>query len=100
MRLYDPEATTYWDEGRTESYCRFIIIITGLVMLIAPQWWLLFVEDRRYQLGIITGFIMLFLALVAILTRAKPFESLAATAAYVYSDSLFDCYFTIIQQKS
>lgn len=70
-----------------ESCARSVIITTGLVMLIAPQWWLLFVQDRRVQLGIITGFIILFLVLVATVTGARPFESLAATAAYVHSIS-------------
>lgn len=82
IKGYDPEATAYWDDKKVESCARSVIITTGLVMLIAPQWWLLFVQDRRIQLGIITGFIIIFLVLVATVTGARPFESLAATAAY------------------
>ncbi|KAJ5381591.1 uncharacterized protein N7496_004019 [Penicillium cataractarum] len=82
IKGYDPESMSYYDDSSMEALARSIIVILGLVMLVAPQWWLLFVQDKVYQLGIITGFIVLFLALVATLTGAKPFESLAATAAY------------------
>ena len=35
------------------------------------------------RLGVISAFIVLFVALVSLTTVAKPFESLAAAAAYV-----------------
>ena len=53
-------------------------------MLIAPPWWLLFVQDSMYRLGIITGFITFFLALVFSISGALPFECLVATAGYFF----------------
>lgn len=50
-------------------------------MLIAPLWWLLFVEAPAYRLGIISGFMTLFLVLVASVSGARTFETLGATAA-------------------
>jgi hypothetical protein len=49
-------------------------------MLIAPLWILEFVHGSMNRLAVITGFIVLFLWLIAFGTAARPFESLAATA--------------------
>jgi hypothetical protein len=49
-------------------------------MLVTPLWWLMFVESKIKQLGVITGFIVLFLVLISSVTVAKPFETLAGTA--------------------
>lgn len=81
---YDPQTTVYYKDNIVERCVRFAIILVGLFMLITPQWWLLFVENKTYHLGIITGFIALFLALLSTVSGARPFESLAGTAAYVY----------------
>jgi hypothetical protein len=50
-------------------------------MLIVPLWVLEFVPEQKFRLVIITVFMALFLGLVSAVTVAKPFESLAATAA-------------------
>lgn len=63
-----------------EKFCTIIITSVGLFMLITPLWWLIFVENKIKQLGIITGFIVLFMFLISSVTVAKPFETLAGTA--------------------
>lgn len=54
-------------------------------MLIAPLWILDAVGTKRAQLQVISVFILVFLVLVSTITVARPFESLAATAALVPS---------------
>jgi hypothetical protein len=78
---YDPEITRYHSDQRVEHFITVVVCFVGFVMLIAPLWILMYVQSNAKQLGIITGFIALFLALVQSVTIAKPFESLAATAA-------------------
>lgn len=52
-------------------------------MLVGPMWWLTFLTDNvKASLGVVTGFILLFTVVLASATSAKPFEVLAATAAY------------------
>ena len=50
-------------------------------MLLAPIWWLAFVSDDKKRLGIITAFVCIFISVMATATN-KPFEAVAATAAY------------------
>lgn len=63
-------------------------------MLIAPIWILAFTHAVVLKLTVITIFILLFLGLVVLGTNAKAYETLAATAAYV-----FFTYFHFIQKK-
>jgi len=72
--------THYHSDTRMEIAITIVITTVGFMMLIIPLWWLLFVQNRVYQLAIITGFIGLFLALISYSTVARPFESLAAAA--------------------
>ena len=58
-----------------------IIIAIGMVMLVTPIWALQAMNDIRSKLGVITGFILLFLLVLSVAMVAKPFEALAATAA-------------------
>lgn len=54
-------------------------------MLVGPLWWLQHLSvhnDLKILLGVITGFLVFFTILISILTVARPFEVLAATAAY------------------
>lgn len=64
-----------------ELFVAIIIVSIGLLMLIAPLWVLMFVGNQIKRLAIITAFIIVFLLLISTVTVAKPFESLAATAA-------------------
>lgn len=78
---YDPKTMYYELNERLESFVTITICLVGLIMLIAPLWILSYVGPSQARLGIITAFIVLFLALIQSVTIAKPFETLAATAA-------------------
>ncbi|CAI7644913.1 unnamed protein product [Penicillium pancosmium] len=78
---YDPGTAGYYNEHLIEKFARLVIISAGLIMLIAPEWLLLSVSSQVHRLAIITAFETLFLALISTVAGAKPFESLAATAA-------------------
>ncbi len=67
-----------------DAFITFIIACTGLVMLIAPLWILEFTKSSIASLAWMTGFLVLFLYMVAYATVAKPFETLGATAAYLF----------------
>lgn len=77
----------YSDE-RIDIFVTFTSVVIGLTMLIAPIWILAYAEPLAVKLAIITAFIILFLVLVSSGTNAKTFESLAATAAYVFQNWL------------
>lgn len=78
-----PEMVYYADDSRIEYFIRLLITVLGMIMLITPLWVLAITHGTMKRLGVITGFIILFLSLVAFTTTARPFESLAAAAAYV-----------------
>jgi hypothetical protein len=80
---FDPSITRYHDDKRIDAFVTVIVCLVGFILLIAPLWILLYVQSPARQLAIITGFIALFLGLIQSVGIAKPFESLAATAAYV-----------------
>ncbi|KAK0644301.1 hypothetical protein B0T16DRAFT_460373 [Cercophora newfieldiana] len=74
--------TVYLSNKRLDAVVFGVVITLGLLLLLGPMWTLHFVVDGVKRLGIITGFIFLFTALLSSATIAKPFEVLAATAAY------------------
>ena len=76
---FDPEMIFLPQEERRENILTRSILLVGLLMLIAPLWILEIVHGSSQRLAVITGFIILFLALVVFATAARPFESLAAT---------------------
>ncbi|EXJ60198.1 hypothetical protein A1O7_04350 [Cladophialophora yegresii CBS 114405] len=78
---YDPSSTRYYSDSLVDGFFTAIVCIIGLIMLVTPLWILMFVDQPIQQLGVITGFIVLFLGLIQSVTVARPFESLAATAA-------------------
>lgn len=51
-------------------------------MLLAPMWWLEFVSGSKKRLAIITAFLVVFILAMATATVNRPFEVVAATAAY------------------
>lgn len=77
------ETIQLYSDERIDIFVTFTSVVIGLAMLIAPIWILAYTAPVAAKLAIITAFILLFLALVSFGTNAKPFESLAATAAYV-----------------
>ncbi|ORY00305.1 hypothetical protein BCR34DRAFT_575896 [Clohesyomyces aquaticus] len=77
-----PEALHYGSDARIDRFVAATITLLGLAMLIAPLWILANVNGVSKRLGVITGFVVLFVALIGFTTVARPFESLAAAAAY------------------
>jgi hypothetical protein len=76
------EATIYTSNERLERITNGLIILVGLAMLLAPLWWLEYVSSKEGKLKIITLFVCLFIAMMMTATINKPFEVVAATAAY------------------
>lgn len=75
--------TTYYSsDANIDAFIGIIITTAGTVMLIAPLWILEAMESPVYRLGVITCFIVLFLALVAFTMPTNPLGSSAAVAAY------------------
>lgn len=72
----------YSSDSKFERFTTVCIIATGLIMLLAPMWWLEFVSDSVTRLKIITGFLCVFISIMTIATINRPFEVVAATAAY------------------
>jgi hypothetical protein len=70
----------YSSDKRIDHFVMLTTVVIGLVMLIAPIWILAFTDPIVLKLTMITIFILL-LSLVSLGTNAKPYESLAATAA-------------------
>jgi hypothetical protein len=75
-------ATVYSSTQKFDTLTTVFIILMGFAMLLAPMWWLEFVSVRETRLKIITGFICVFIAIMSTATVNKPFEVVAATAAY------------------
>lgn len=70
----------YLSDQRIDFFIAMIMTTLGLAMLIAPLWWLAFVGHTTKRLGIITGFVVVFLCFVTFATNARTSESLGATA--------------------
>lgn len=71
----------YHSETRMDTCIGVTVVSLGVIMLIAPLWALAYTSSLNQRLGVITGFIVLFLGLVSFTTAAKAPETLAATAA-------------------
>jgi hypothetical protein len=76
-----PETLHYSSGARIDGCIGITITLLGMIMLVIPLWILAVTEGMMERLGVITGFIVLFLGLIAFTTVARPFESLAAAAA-------------------
>lgn len=61
-----------------------VIMSIGTLMLIAPLWILQALQSLSSKPEVITAFIVLFLGMILWVTVAKPVETLAAAAAYVF----------------
>ena len=70
-----------WNDARIDRFICGLLHVLGFAMLIAPLWVLSRTQDTQQKLGVISGFLFLFVLLVLILTVSKPLELLAATAA-------------------
>jgi small-conductance mechanosensitive channel len=79
----------YYERNESiNGFVTMVVCLIGLIMLIAPLWILNYVTRFIARLVIITAFVVVFLCLIQSVTIAKPFETLAATAAYVYFSRL------------
>ncbi|KAF2441987.1 hypothetical protein P171DRAFT_522900 [Karstenula rhodostoma CBS 690.94] len=74
--------TTISSNSRFDFITNTSIILGGLVMLLAPLWWLEYVNDSEKKLAVMTGFICVFVGLMSTATVNRPGEVVAATAAY------------------
>ncbi|KAG4436525.1 hypothetical protein IFR05_007999 [Cadophora sp. M221] len=82
LPLYDQDVITYTSDKRIDRFVTVLIVGIGTVMLLAPMWILQALDRSVLKLAVITVFVVVFLGLVSYATVAKPFETLAATAAY------------------
>ncbi|OAK93539.1 hypothetical protein IQ06DRAFT_321576 [Phaeosphaeriaceae sp. SRC1lsM3a] len=74
--------TVYSSDEKFDRVTTGSIIVIGLLMLLAPMWWLEFTSTSIVRLGIITGFVCAFISIMSMSTTNRPFEVVAATAAY------------------
>lgn len=83
---FQSTTTVYSEEGAIDNFVTCATILLGLAMLIAPLWLLRYVyaegPDLTKRLGVITAFICGFTGVLSFVAVVKPFEVLAATAAY------------------
>ncbi|KIW48715.1 uncharacterized protein PV06_01280 [Exophiala oligosperma] len=83
---HDPaftEGAIHYADKRVDGFVNLVICITGFMMLAVPLWILYILNGKsKEQLIVIAICIGVFLATVQAVSVAKPFESLAATAAY------------------
>jgi hypothetical protein len=82
----DKELTTYttrYSHARVDSFVNALVCLMGFALLVAPMWILLALGgNKSAQLGVITVFILLFLAGVQAVSECpRPTLSLAATVA-------------------
>lgn len=77
----EPDLIRYFSNKRMDSFASGVIVTIGVVMLLAPLWILLSLDNPRIKLAVITIFISTFLLILSFAMVAKPFEPLAATAA-------------------
>lgn len=83
LPVYDQDVIMYTSDKRIDRFITVVIIGIGTVMLLVPMWILNAVNNNNIKLAVITAFVVVFLGLVSYATVAKPFETLAATAAQV-----------------
>jgi hypothetical protein len=69
-----PDTLHYRSDARVDRSVGVTVMVLGLAMLIAPLWVLAYTEVMWKRLGVMTGFIVLFLGRVAFTTIAKPFQ--------------------------
>ncbi|KAK0384103.1 hypothetical protein NLU13_8192 [Sarocladium strictum] len=77
----EPDLIRYFSNKRIDSFASGVIVTIGVVMLLAPLWILLSLDNPRIKLAVITIFISTFLLILSFAMVAKPFEALAVTAA-------------------
>ena len=79
----DDPSVTYTSEQGIEIFFTWVTLIVGSGMLFGSIWWLNFVEANIYRLAIITVSATLFTFWAWLAAGNKPFEVMAACAAYM-----------------
>lgn len=74
--------TTYSSDSKFEKLTNRSIIAGGLIMLLVPLWLLECFSGSKIRLSIITTFIVVFMLVMMTATINRPFEVVAASAAY------------------
>jgi len=72
----------YYSDKKLRWLSDIITIVIGLIMLYGPMWWLNYVSGDAKRLAIITVFVFFFAVGLSLIGSGRPFETLAATAAY------------------
>lgn len=85
---YDTSHISYYSDKRIDHFASGVIIGIGTCLLIIPLWILQALDTLTIKLAVITVFIFVFLLILSISMASKPFEALAATAAYVLPSTL------------
>ena len=75
--------TRYGNDSRVDIIAQVFIMVTAIIMLVLPMWWLARMDGLYKKLGIITGFVSVFTTVLSSATFARPFEVLAATAGQI-----------------
>lgn len=78
----ESRTTTYSSDTKFENLTNCSIIMGGLLMLLTPLWLLEYCSGSKTRLGIITAFVVVFMFTMSTATINRPFEVVAASAAY------------------
>ncbi|KAI6908734.1 hypothetical protein D0869_12094 [Hortaea werneckii] len=81
-RVDDP-SNNYTSGTGVENFATIVILFVGLGMTFGSIWWLNFVNDNVHRLAIITASATLFTTWAWLAAGNRPFEILAAFAAYM-----------------
>lgn len=83
-RDFELDTTVYIKESAFDKTVSCVTMVLGVAMLVGPLWWLqhLSTQNVEARLAVVTGLLIAFTVLLSMVTKARPFEMLAATAAY------------------
>ena len=79
---FNSDQTAYTSKTGLDRFTNTLILVLGLALLFGPTWWLDAVTNDDHRLAIITSFIGFITFVVWAAAGQRPFEILAATAAY------------------
>ena len=83
---FEMDTTIYYKDHLIDRSINCLIMVVGLGMLVGPIWWLQYLSadqiDFESCLEAITTCVVLFAAFLNIVSNARVFEILAASAAY------------------
>lgn len=82
LPLYNKSWVHYFSDELMDRCVTMVIVSVGTLMLVAPMWILQALGSQQQKLWVITAFLLSFVVMISHATMARPFEILAATAAY------------------